>query len=488
MKKFFTSFYGKLTLVFLVIIILLGISQVLITTNSFIQFNRDVDQRLNLNLAKDMAIELTELLGGELNLSAIGERIHYMMVMNPKIEIYLLDDHGNILAFFAEPGKSIKSDLVDLNSIHRFLLQPENAPVLGSDPRQPGKQKPFSVAEIDIGEGKQGYLYIVIGGEEYDSINSLYRNSYIIRTMITGLLLSLLVAGVIGTILFALLTRRLTTISDVVKNFEQGKLEDRIVDSHNDEFGQLGKSFNRMADTIQDTIDKLKENDALRRELIANVSHDLRTPLASIQGYIETILMKEHLPDAKKMEYLEIILKNTLNLSKQINELFELSKLEAKQVVPDIEPFSITELAQDVVMQFASLAEKKDITLVHEFEPNLSMVVADLSLIDRVLGNLIKNALEHTPEKGKITLCLTQGESSISVSVIDTGKGIQPEDVPHIFDRYYSGNKKTLDGLSSTGLGLTIAHKILEAHQKELKVDSTPDVGTTFSFTLPSSL
>ncbi|NQV16260.1 HAMP domain-containing histidine kinase [bacterium] len=487
MKRFFTSFYGKLTTVFLVVLTIMGVSQVIITTRSFINLNQDIEQRLNLSLAKDMAFELTSILEGDLDLNRIGERIHYMMVMNPKIEIYLLDEAGKILAFFAEPGKTIKSETVDLNPIFQFILQSDDLPILGSDPRQPAKRKPFSAAELVMGDGSKGFLYIVIGGEQYDSTYAYFRESFFVRTLTSGLIITVFFAGLIGLILFALLTKRLRVISEMVSKFEQGDLEHRIQISSSDEFGQLGNSFNNMADTIESIIEKLKQNDTLRRELIANVSHDLRTPLASIQGYVETILMKTDLDQEQRIKYLEVILKNTVGLSRQVSELFELSKLEAKQIQPTLEPFSISELMQDISLKFGKLAESLELELITDIPHNLPLVNGDIAMIDRVLSNLIRNATEYTPAGGTITLAVQQKEKTVSILISDTGQGIPAKDLPNIFDRFYTGGKKTIKGSTSTGLGLTIAAKMVEAHEQKIEVKSEAGKGTSFSFELPLS-
>ena len=485
MKRFFHSFYGKLTAVFLLVLTFMGISQVVITTRSFVSFNQEVDQRLNLNLAKDMALELKPILDEVLDFSLIGERIHYMMVMNPKIEIYVLNERGKVLAFFAEPGKTMVADSVDLDPVYQFLLQADHAPILGSDPRQPGKRKPFSVAELQMGDGSRGFLYIIIGGQQYDSTLAFFQESYIVRTMINGLLITVLFAGIIGLILFAILTKRLRVISEIVAEFEQGNLEHRIDVSTQDEFGQLGHSFNSMADTIEATIEKLRQNDMLRRELVANVSHDLRTPLASIQGYVETILMKSDLDDERKLKYLNVILKNTQSLGKQVDELFELSKLEAKQIRPELEPFSINELAQDVCLKFKTQLETHGLVLVDNIPHNLPPVLGDIAMVERVISNLIRNASEFTEAGGRISVDIEQQQESVLISVADTGQGISSADLPHIFDRFYTGGKKTIKGSTSTGLGLTIASKMVEAHGQTLEVESELGQGTRFYFSLP---
>ncbi len=487
MRRFFHSFYGKLTAVFLLVLIVMGVSQVIITTRSFISFNQEVDQRLNLNLAKDMAFELTSILDEELDFSRIGERIHYMMVMNPKIEIYVLDEAGKVLAFFAEPGKTMVADSVDLDPVYQFLLQADHALLLGSDPRQPEKRKPFSAAELFMGDGSKGFLYIIIGGEQYDSTFGFFRESYIVRTMINGLLITVIFAGIIGLILFAILTKRLRAISEIVAEFEKGNLDHRIEIETKDEFGQLGIAFNSMADRIESTVEKLRQNDTLRRELIANVSHDLRTPLASIQGYVETILMKSDLDEDRKLKYLNVILKNTQSLSKQVNELFELSKLEAKQILPNLEPFSINELTQDVSLKFKTQFESHKLELITEIPHDLPSVVGDIAMIERVIANLIRNASEFTPSGGRVTVSIKKSDESVSVSIEDTGQGISAEDIPYIFDRFYRGGKKTIEGSTSTGLGLTIASKMIEAHDQTLIVESELGKGTRFSFELPLS-
>ena len=485
MRRFFQSFYGKLTSVFLLVLIFMGVSQVIITTRSFINFNQEVDQRLNLNLARDMAIELKPVLDAALESPQIGERIHYMMVMNPKIEIYVLNESGKVLAFYAEPGKTMVADSVDLDPVYQFLLQADHAPILGSDPRQPGKRKPFSAAELQMKDGSKGFLYIIIGGQQYDSTFAFFQESYIVRTMINGLLITVVFAGIIGLILFAILTKRLRVISEIVSEFEQGNLEHRIDVSTKDEFGQLGHSFNSMADTIEDTIEKLRQNDTLRRELIANVSHDLRTPLASIQGYVETILMKSDMEEDRKLKYLGVILKNTQSLSKQVNELFELSKLEAKQILPQLEPLSINELAQDVCLKFKTQIEDHGLELVDNIPHSLPPVVGDIAMVERVISNLIRNASEFTESGGRISLEIQQRDHDVLIAVEDTGQGIAPADLPHIYDRFYTGGKKTIKGSTSTGLGLTIASKMIEAHDQKLEVESELGKGTRFYFSLP---
>ena len=202
MKRFLQSFYGTLSVVFLLLLLVLGVSQIFLTMDSASNYISKVDQQLNLSLAHDMGVELKTAVEDTLNFEEIGHRIHYMMVMNPKIEIYLLDGAGNILAFFAEPGKEVKTDSVDLAPLQAFLSGTQSLPILGDDPRGSGRQKPFSAAQMPLGRLGDGYLYIVIGGHDYDSIADLLRDNYIFASIVRGLVLSVFTAGVAGLILF----------------------------------------------------------------------------------------------------------------------------------------------------------------------------------------------------------------------------------------------------------------------------------------------
>jgi signal transduction histidine kinase len=487
MIKFFRTFYGKLTIVFLLLLLILGITQIYITMESASHFVSEVDQKLNLNLAKNMAFELKPMLKNDIDFNSIGERIHYMMVMNPKVEIYVLDDTGKILAFFAEPGKKVKADHVDLEPIYKFLKNPSNIPILGDDPRHPESKKPFSASQINLASKGEGYLYIVIGGEQYESVAAILRESYLVKAMLNGLIFSVMVAGIIGLILFALLTRRIRSMSEVVKQFEKGVYEKRINVKSNDEIGHLAQSFNQMAETIVANMEALRTKDDLRRELIANVSHDLRSPLSSIQGYLETIMIKEKnntLNLEERNRYLEIILKNTKMLNKMIHELFELSKLEAKQIEQKVEPFSVAELTQDVVMKYRDYAEKLNIKIETVFQPDLPQVNADIAMIERALSNLIENAIDYTNENGVVRVELKQENDKIQTIIADSGCGISAKDLPYIFNRFYRGQKKEARKKTSTGLGLAIAKKLIEAHGSTIYVSSQENIGTTFSFYL----
>ncbi|MBC8478940.1 MAG: HAMP domain-containing histidine kinase, partial [FCB group bacterium] len=310
--------------------------------------------------------------------------------------------------------------------------------------------------------------------------------NFIMRTLIFGLVMSALFAGVLGLILFARMTRRIRTMSEFAQEFEQENYSARIPVTSSDEISRLGSAFNAMADRIVQNMDALKNTDALRRELIANVSHDLRSPLASIQGYVETIQMKEdNISKQDLNQYLDIIHNSTVSLNRLVHELFDLSKLEARQIEPLLETFSISELAYDIVMKYKDQAEKQQVKLQADIQQPVGQVNGDIGLLERVLSNLILNAIEHTPEGGTVTVSLKmQEDGEIRLSISDTGPGIAENEIAHIFDRYYRGNRQYKRKGTSTGLGLSIAAKIIELHNSAIKVKNRQEGGAEFYFNL----
>jgi signal transduction histidine kinase len=218
---------------------------------------------------------------------------------------------------------------------------------------------------------------------------------------------------------------------------------------------------------------------------VAQVSHDLRTPLAALHGYLETLKLKEDaLTPEQRADYFAIVLRQSEHLTRLVGELFELAKLEAQEASPHCEPFSLPELVQDVVQKFQLKADESEVNLAMELDADLPLVSADIALVERVLDNLIDNALTHTPAGGTVRVPVRRDAHQVILCVADTGKGIAEQDLPRIFDRYYQATSQH-SGNGHAGLGLTIARRIVELHGSELGVRSRPGEGTTFAFGLP---
>jgi signal transduction histidine kinase len=231
-------------------------------------------------------------------------------------------------------------------------------------------------------------------------------------------------------------------------------------------------------------VEELNRTERLRRELIGNISHDLRTPLAAVHGYAETMLMKKDtLTAEERSQYTSVILQSSERLKKLVDALFELSKLEAKEVQVHPEPFVLAELMQEALQEFKITAQQKELNLICALCENPARVYADIGLIERVLQNLLDNAIKYTPAGGTITLQLTQQQQVLEISVTDTGPGIPETLLPYLFDHYQRYSQAPTEG---AGLGLVIVKKILELHHTQIFVSSKLGQGTRFWFQLPS--
>ena len=238
---------------------------------------------------------------------------------------------------------------------------------------------------------------------------------------------------------------------------------------------------------VQQLRDRLQqENVYLRRDLIANVSHDLRSPLASLRGYLDTLLLKgQALGVDEQRKCVAIAARQAQQLQSLIDELFELARLDFQGCRISAEPLQLGELAHDVVQKFQLAAQHKGITLRTDGGAGLPFVSADIALLERALSNLIDNALAHTGAGGTVELRLASDESrQVRIGVVDSGCGIAAADLPHVFERFYRADKARSRGAGGCGLGLAIVKRIVELHGAQVQVDSRVGVGTRFWFTL----
>jgi len=470
------------------VVFLSGVAFYLVLSYTAGKYQQEVTQKLNTGLAQHIVDEEAWLAGEKVNHQALKKLFHNLMVINPEIEVYLLNKEGRILDYAAPSGK-VKRLSVDVVPIKQYLAGDITYPFTGDDPRSLQRHKVFSVAEINGKQGLAGYVYVILGGELYDGINDRVKDSYILKFAMFLLMAALLVALLAGLGSFAYVTRRLRKLTSIMQDFSQnsdsGALRFAVDENSKDEINLLGASFNEMADRIDQQVESLKQNDAQRRELIANVSHDLRTPLTSLHGYLETLLLKDDTLSAEeKHQYLEIANARSKQLNELIGELFELAKLDSCTTLMNVEAFSLAELVQDVVMKFQLQAEKLGIHLRTQFGADLPNAYGDIGLMQRVLDNLIENALRHTPKGGKVSITLDANPDRLTVKVADNGCGIPPSELPHIFDRFYR-MEKNRENVEHAGLGLAIAKRILDLHGSVIHADSVLQHGTTFEFYVP---
>ncbi len=406
------TLYGKLAAALFAVLAFLGALFLIVNLVSTGRFLQEVNQGLHRDLAAHLLEESIPLADGEIQTEALEHIFHMLMVINPAIEVYLLDPDGTVLAYSAPAGSVLRTD-ISLAPIRAFLTGSQRLPVLGDDPRDPEGRKVFSAARIGPAEAPEGYLYVILGGQQYDSAVAMLRGSHIARLGLAASLAALVFALASGLLLFAAITRRVRLLAEAVDRFRDGGFaEPTGFDPRphgDDELGRLHATFGEMAEKMTEQLAELKQTDELRRELVANVSHDLRTPITSLHGYLETLHLKaESLSEEERREYLEIALKHSERLAQLVSQLFELARLESCATTLEMEPFALTELLQDAVQQFRLKAEAKQVRLRAALPEASHRVRADVGLIARVLDNLLDNALRHTPSGGRITVGVDQ--------------------------------------------------------------------------------
>jgi len=497
--KLLNSLYARLAAAFLLMVFLLGGWLLYLSQSMSERYSQEVMQRLNQSVAMYVVDQEQLIDQGQVNESAIDTLAERAMILNPSLEIYVIDAFGTILSHRL-PIETVLMESVSLDPVKHYLNASRPMPILGDDPRSPDKANSISVFPIKQNDKLQGYVYAIIGGQQYQQLRDSVIDSYTIR--MGGLLMlgSIAVASFLGCILFFFLTRRLANLQGKVGDLDlsnpdqivllagetMGQSSSQNTLNQGDEVDRLDFAFKRMARHIYQQFEALRSLDETRRELIANVSHDLRTPLASMQGYIETLMIKNNdLSEDERKQYLDIAYKHNQRLTNLVAELFELAKLEAGGTKAQVEPFSLLELAHDCVQEYGLISEHKKVSLDIESDGSDCFVVADIGLIHRVLQNLIDNAFKHTPDGGSVKITISKNDKNALVEVSDTGKGIQTHEIPYIFDRFYQSQQQKPSEYIGTGLGLAIVKRILDLHKTSIDVRSQIDQGTSFAFSLP---
>lgn len=486
MKLRLHSLYGRISLLHFLLLTASLIAGVWVTIECLSLFWVEVEQRVNHDLASSLARELAPLIRKGPDAPALAERVERINRVHPSLELYLLDEEGRILTAFLN-SERVEREHVSLAPILAFLRGEARLPIHGDNPADAEGEKVFSVALVEFEGGARGYLYVILLGRPLEIAFSSLWESYAVRIMLLLLVSTLMAAGFFGAVLFWLLTRRLRRLTLGVQHFIEGHYDHRFGDHSRDEIGQLARTFDGMAATIEVQVQALRQSDEVRQEFVANVSHDLRTPLTSTRAYVERMLRNQEALSPEQRQYLEAVLSNTVLLEHLAGQLGELARLDAGRASPNFEPFSIAELVSDVVLKFRPEAEERGIDLQAHDGQDYPWVHGDIGMMERVLSNLIENALLNTPEGGAVRVVLEKEPGQVRVLVSDNGYGIAPEELPLVTRRFYRIKRSREHADGGSGLGLAIAREVVELHGSTLNIRSEVGKGTTVAFRLPIS-
>lgn len=477
----------RLSLVFALLLLICCGTSVWLQVRSSKMHELEVVQGLNRDLARHIARDTQLMDASGLKPEAVRQLFNQLMLVNPSVEVYLLDGAGRIVGD-AAPKDRVLRDQVDLAPIRR-LLAGDPLPILGDDPRSLEARKVFSAAPLMVAGQPAGFLYVVLLGEAHDRFAQRGATSEALSTALWSIGLIALLCLLAGLSAFGLITRPLRRLTDSVGRFDINAAPVALPAASvepaahgQDEIAVLDAAFKQMQHRLSEQWQTLTRQSQDRRELVANISHDLRTPLASLHGYLEVLSVKDaSLSADERRRYLGIALDQSRKVGGLAQSLLELVRLEHGFVVPVVERFSLSDLVQDIFQKFELGAEAKAVTLVPNFAPSIPGVHADLGLIERVLTNLLDNALRHTPSGGEITVSLLPKAGWVQITVSDSGPGIADELREGLFLRPFNIGGARRDG----GLGLRIVHQILQLHGHSIELIDVAGQGATFRFSLP---
>ena len=302
--------------------------------------------------------------------------------------------------------------------------------------------------------------------------------------------LGLLMIGVTAAalLIFGPTHKRLRSLGDAAVALGQGRTDVRASEAGGDEVADLARAFNRMADDLQARAQALAEADRARRQLLADVSHELMTPLTAIRGYVQTLTMPDvTLDGAARARYLGIVDEETHKLESIIGDLLDLARLEGGGEAPQAHRVAVDDLFRRVIDRHLPDIRQKDITTQVRVDPAAPTLIGSAGRLEQALQNLAANAIRHMPMGGTLTLTAEPADGGVTISVRDTGPGIPPEHLPRIFDRFYKADASRAGTHipSGSGLGLSIVRAIVQQHGGDIRVANAEGGGAVFTLTLP---
>ncbi|NLX75808.1 MAG: HAMP domain-containing protein [Clostridiaceae bacterium] len=420
--------------------------------------------------------------------SYIFQNLLEAFAYNTSSLIWIADDRGYLFAYSSIPGQ-FADKLSIVNGIYRL---PD--------------EKQYAVSESEAIRSEIGTFHglfedtgmkwltvkipfyfpdIILDGREFRGnvimhtpIPEIQKSGYtILSLLMPAILISLIISFVLIYVLSKRITNPLKQMTDAARKISSGNWKTRIQIKGNDEITVLADSFNQM-------VDNLENLEKMRRDFIGNISHELRTPMTSINGFIEGIL-DGTIPDDKQEYYLNIVKDEVKRLQRLVSDLLDIARMESGETKVNIIAFDICEVIRLSVIQLQQFIEDKNIIFRANFEQETMIVQADRDAIQRVMINLIHNAIKFTPENGSISVTVRNVKGKAEITVSDTGQGIPAEDIPFIFDRFHKADKSRGKDKTSVGLGLYIVKNILKAHNENVYVESEYGKGAAFTFYLP---
>ena len=466
----YQSLYWRIGLSFVVLVVVVLVTQSAVFNFVMARSNRSLPGRSPNTVAAIVAADLGAALAQEPQLE-IGPyfRTEYGDLQMP---VVVLMKDGRIAANTTRP---LREDL--RRSIEAMLS--------GTDIRQNGLDPviggpPTVTAPIQVAGELRGMVVLPPNQQR-----SLVARDIGRLLSIPGTAVLVATTALAALVIFTPARRRLKTLEEATDRLGQGDLSARAPEQGGDEIARVAAAFNRMATDLGTRDAALQASNRLRRQMLADVSHELKTPLTAMRGYLETLRMPEiALNQETRDRYLDTVERETLRLDRMVRDLLDLARFENGVGTIETRWFAVERLFDEVIQRHEFEATMRQVSLRSVVAQHADQVFGDPNRLDQVVDNLVANALRHTPEGGHVELAATTRGTFVTLSVTDSGSGIAPEHLPHVFERFYKVDTARTQGPGGSGLGLSIAKAIVEGHRGTIDVTSVPG-RTVFTMTLP---
>lgn len=488
MKEKQFSIFRPMTIVVFSLITLLGILFTIITYLTTTHYHQASTQLLNKDVAAHIAKFTSPFENGVIDYHKADSVFYNAMVISPSAEIYFLDTTGKVIAFHAL-RKEIKLWNIPLTNIRKYISEQGKVYIKAPDPKAPDNPKIFSAAEVVEAHKKLGYIYVILGSNRSENIMSLLLNIHISSLAIKAFIIIIILSLLISFFYFMRIRKSFRGLINVLQRFENGDYTARFPIKNKDDFEPVTVAFNKMADLLSYNINSLTKSEMERKDFIANISHDLRTPLSIARGYAETLVIKKDAKEINELlrqDYIQLIVQKIHQVETMVTQLFELSKMEAVEFKPKKEPFVLSEIVQEIINTFGLRASEKNINLRCAQCQHHLWVKADIGMMERVVQNLIENALKSTPANGSIEISIEPDKNNLVFSIANTADPL-PADLLQWINNFKLDDHLLTTRPANLGLGLLIVQKILFLHGSSLAAYTHNRSKNVFIFSLPIS-
>lgn len=475
------NIFRRISILVFALITILGVLFIALTYFATTHYHLASTQLLNKDVAAHIAKFASPYNNSGINKRRADSVFKNAMIISPSVEVYFLDTAGTVLDFYG-PKKDIRLWKISLQNIDKYIASKGEKFITAPDPRDPSQNKIFSAAAVENEGKKLGYIYVIIGSNEYRDVSDMLWGSHINSLAIKAFIAIILLSIILSLLYINRIKKSYNKMVRILKNFEDGDFTARFK-IKDDELSPVSHAFNKMADMLTYNINQLTSSESERKDFVTNISHDLRTPLSIARGYAETILIKkENISKGELDNYVEMILKKILQVEYMVTGLFEISKMDSVEFKANKEPFVLSEIVQETVNTFQLNAKEKMVNLNCTECQYHVWINGDIRLLERAIQNLVDNAVKDTVKNGEIKVGLSVEKDNLIFKIENEGPPLNDALLQWINNP--ATEYKALNNKPGKGLGLLITKKILDLHSSMLHAYRNNDTSNIFTFSI----